>query len=189
MVLVFLMFFSSTAGLRRSFRLSRKEKENNLNDTKQADQADATEFLTYEEVTKYQQQPGDQRRLVVLIGKIQNWFKFLIYLLLPIFMPTPRDFNFFIYFFKIPIFGQYLLSSLKWQSFKTQKQTKQTKTPHQILQEIRTQDCVICLIHFQCWGMLLTQTCKLMLSEQWWKVGCWTELSIKILRVILIQCA
>ncbi|XP_047907783.2 MAGUK p55 subfamily member 3 isoform X2 [Anser cygnoides] len=56
------------AGLRRSFRLSRKEKENNLNDTKQADQADAAEFLTYEEVTKYQQQPGDQRRLVVLIG-------------------------------------------------------------------------------------------------------------------------
>lgn len=56
------------AGLRRSFRLSRKEKENNLNETKQADQADAAEFLTYEEVTKYQQQPGDQRRLVVLIG-------------------------------------------------------------------------------------------------------------------------
>lgn len=93
MVLVVSMFFSSAAGLRRSFRLSRKEKENNLNDTKQADQADATEFLTYEEVTKYQQQPGDQRRLVVLIGKIQNWFKFLIYLI-PIFTPTPRDFNF-----------------------------------------------------------------------------------------------
>ncbi|NXK49300.1 MPP3 protein, partial [Chauna torquata] len=61
------------AGLRRSFRLSRKEKENNPNEAKQADQADAAEFLTYEEVTKYQQQPGEQRRLVVLIGKIQNW--------------------------------------------------------------------------------------------------------------------
>ncbi|XP_075299847.1 MAGUK p55 subfamily member 3 isoform X6 [Opisthocomus hoazin] len=56
------------AGLRRSFRLSRKEKENNLNEGKQAEQTDAAEFLTYEEVTKYQQQPGEQQRLVVLIG-------------------------------------------------------------------------------------------------------------------------
>ncbi|NXX43543.1 MPP3 protein, partial [Tricholaema leucomelas] len=55
------------AGLRRSFRLSRKEK-NNLNEGKQAEQAAAAEFLTYEEVTKYQQQPGEQQRLVVLIG-------------------------------------------------------------------------------------------------------------------------
>uniref|UniRef100_A0A8C0EJR0 Membrane palmitoylated protein 3 n=1 Tax=Bubo bubo TaxID=30461 RepID=A0A8C0EJR0_BUBBB len=62
------LLFSSTAGLRRSFRLSRKEKENNLNEGKQAEQADAAEFLTYEEVTKYQQQPGEQQRLVVLIG-------------------------------------------------------------------------------------------------------------------------
>ncbi|OWK54815.1 MAGUK p55 subfamily member 3 [Lonchura striata] len=56
------------AGLRRSFRLSRKEKENNGNEGKQAEQADGAEFLTYEEVTKYQQQPGEQQRLVVLIG-------------------------------------------------------------------------------------------------------------------------
>ncbi|XP_075027885.1 MAGUK p55 subfamily member 3 isoform X5 [Calonectris borealis] len=56
------------SGLRRSFRLSRKEKENILNEGKQAEQADAAEFLTYEEVTKYQQQPGEQQRLVVLIG-------------------------------------------------------------------------------------------------------------------------
>ncbi|KFP55924.1 MAGUK p55 subfamily member 3, partial [Cariama cristata] len=56
------------SGLRRSFRLSRKEKENNLNEGKQAEDADAAEFLTYEEVTKYQQQPGEQQRLVVLIG-------------------------------------------------------------------------------------------------------------------------
>ncbi|XP_030364296.1 MAGUK p55 subfamily member 3 isoform X2 [Strigops habroptila] len=56
------------AGLRRSFRLSRKEKENNLNEGKQAEQTDTAEFLTYEEVTKYQQQPGEQQRLVVLIG-------------------------------------------------------------------------------------------------------------------------
>ncbi|KAJ7396380.1 MAGUK p55 subfamily member 3 [Pitangus sulphuratus] len=59
---------SDKAGLRRSFRLSRKEKENNLNEGKQAEQADGAEFLTYEEVTKYQQQPGEQQRLVVLIG-------------------------------------------------------------------------------------------------------------------------
>ncbi|KAM6312013.1 MAGUK p55 subfamily member 3 isoform 2-T2 [Podargus strigoides] len=56
------------SGLRRSFRLSRKEKENNLNAGKQAEQALAAEFLTYEEVTKYQQRPGEQQRLVVLIG-------------------------------------------------------------------------------------------------------------------------
>ncbi|XP_014814607.1 PREDICTED: MAGUK p55 subfamily member 3 isoform X4 [Calidris pugnax] len=56
------------AGLRRSFRLSRKEKENNVPEGKQAEQGDAAEFLTYEEVTKYQQQPGEQQRLVVLIG-------------------------------------------------------------------------------------------------------------------------
>ncbi|KAJ7421121.1 MAGUK p55 subfamily member 3 [Willisornis vidua] len=55
------------SGLRRSFRLSRKEK-NNLNEGKQVEQADGAEFLTYEEVTKYQQQPGEQQRLVVLIG-------------------------------------------------------------------------------------------------------------------------
>ncbi|KFZ60506.1 MAGUK p55 subfamily member 3, partial [Podiceps cristatus] len=55
------------SGLRRSFRLSRKEK-NSLNEGKQAEQADVAEFLTYEEVTKYQQQPGEQQRLVVLIG-------------------------------------------------------------------------------------------------------------------------
>ncbi|XP_073182002.1 MAGUK p55 subfamily member 3 isoform X7 [Lepidochelys kempii] len=55
------------AGLRRSFRLSRKEKHNNQN---QAKQADISEFLTYEEVTKYQQQPGEKQRLVVLIGSL-----------------------------------------------------------------------------------------------------------------------
>lgn len=70
------LLFSWAAGLRRSFRLSRKEKENSVNEGKQAEQADPAEFLTYEEVTKYQQQPGDQQRLVVLIGKIHNWFQF-----------------------------------------------------------------------------------------------------------------
>ncbi|KAM9112653.1 MAGUK p55 subfamily member 3 [Pangshura tecta] len=55
------------AGLRRSFRLSRKEKHNNQN---QAKQADISEFLTYEEVTKYQHQLGEKQRLVVLIGSL-----------------------------------------------------------------------------------------------------------------------
>lgn len=69
------LVFLCSAGLRRSFRLSRKEKENNGNEGKQAEQADGAEFLTYEEVTKYQQQPGEQQRLVVLIGKIPSWVK------------------------------------------------------------------------------------------------------------------
>nr|XP_003222720.1 PREDICTED: MAGUK p55 subfamily member 3 [Anolis carolinensis]XP_016850117.1 PREDICTED: MAGUK p55 subfamily member 3 [Anolis carolinensis] len=58
------------AGLRRSFRLSRKEKQNGQNDAKQAEQTQAPEFLTYEEVIKYQQLPGDRKRLVVLIGSL-----------------------------------------------------------------------------------------------------------------------
>ncbi|KFO97569.1 MAGUK p55 subfamily member 3, partial [Calypte anna] len=58
------------SGLRRSFRLSRKEKENNQSEGKEAVQGDAAEFLTYEEVTKYNQQPGEQQRLVVLIGSL-----------------------------------------------------------------------------------------------------------------------
>ncbi|KQK79083.1 MAGUK p55 subfamily member 3 [Amazona aestiva] len=63
---------SDKAGLRRSFRLSRKEKENSLNEGKQVEQTDAAEFLTYEEVTKYQQQPGEQQRLVVLIDTTRS---------------------------------------------------------------------------------------------------------------------
>ncbi|XP_074834829.1 MAGUK p55 subfamily member 3 isoform X3 [Carettochelys insculpta] len=55
------------AGLRRSFRLSRKEKHNSQNEAKPTD---ISEFLTYEEVTKYQQQPGERPRLVVLIGSL-----------------------------------------------------------------------------------------------------------------------
>ncbi|XP_067326095.1 MAGUK p55 subfamily member 3 [Anolis sagrei] len=58
------------AGLRRSFRLSRKEKQNGQNDAKQVEQTQAPEFLTYEEVIKYQQPPGDRKRLVVLIGSL-----------------------------------------------------------------------------------------------------------------------
>lgn len=86
--------FSSSAGLRRSFRLSRKEKENNLNlnEGKQAEQTEPAEFLTYEEVTKYQQQPGEQQRLVVLIGKIHNWFKIFHVPPSSLITGTPRGF-------------------------------------------------------------------------------------------------
>nr|XP_056719351.1 MAGUK p55 subfamily member 3 [Euleptes europaea] len=58
------------AGLRRSFRLSRKEKQSSQPETRQAEPTQTSELLTYEEVTKYQQQPGDRKRLVVLIGSL-----------------------------------------------------------------------------------------------------------------------
>lgn len=111
-----LFCLSSTAGLRRSFRLSRKEKENSPTEAKQAEQADAAELLTYEEVTKYQQQPGEQQRLIVLIGKRWNWSRV-----------SPSSFPFclhsksFLFFIIIII----LLSSFKWQ-----KKNK-NKNPHQ----------------------------------------------------------
>ncbi|XP_053121136.1 MAGUK p55 subfamily member 3 [Hemicordylus capensis] len=58
------------AGLRRSFRLSRKEKQNSPNEAKPVEQTHSSELLTYEEVTKYQQQLGERKRLVVLIGSL-----------------------------------------------------------------------------------------------------------------------
>ncbi|KAM3821427.1 MAGUK p55 subfamily member 3 [Vipera latastei] len=58
------------AGLRRSFRLSRKEKQSDPNEAKQSEQNSTRELLTYEEVIKYQQQPGERKRLVVLIGSL-----------------------------------------------------------------------------------------------------------------------
>ncbi|KAJ6654811.1 hypothetical protein lerEdw1_006500 [Lerista edwardsae] len=67
-IMLFSGFF--VAGLRRSFRLSRKEKQNSQNEVKQVEPAHASELLTYEEVTKYQQQPGERKRLVVLIGSL-----------------------------------------------------------------------------------------------------------------------
>ncbi|XP_073689454.1 MAGUK p55 subfamily member 3 isoform X2 [Garra rufa] len=57
------------AGLRRSFRLSRKDRRGSSGDANVADQSD-TEFLTYEEVTRYQQKPNERPRLVVLIGSL-----------------------------------------------------------------------------------------------------------------------
>ncbi|XP_049600049.1 MAGUK p55 subfamily member 3 isoform X2 [Syngnathus scovelli] len=55
------------AGLRRSFRLSRKDRQGSSSDG--SDQGDS-EFLTYEEVTRYQQRPNERPRLVVLIGSL-----------------------------------------------------------------------------------------------------------------------
>ncbi|XP_067274934.1 MAGUK p55 subfamily member 3 isoform X2 [Pseudorasbora parva] len=57
------------AGLRRSFRLSRKDRRGSSGDANASDQND-TEFLTYEEVTRYQQRPNERPRLVVLIGSL-----------------------------------------------------------------------------------------------------------------------
>uniref|UniRef100_A0A3P9IU68 Membrane protein, palmitoylated 3a (MAGUK p55 subfamily member 3) n=1 Tax=Oryzias latipes TaxID=8090 RepID=A0A3P9IU68_ORYLA len=56
-----------TSGLRRSFRLSRKDRQGSS-----ADGLDSGEpnFLTYEEVTRYQQRPNERPRLVVLIGSL-----------------------------------------------------------------------------------------------------------------------
>ncbi|XP_077414326.1 MAGUK p55 subfamily member 3-like isoform X6 [Vanacampus margaritifer] len=55
------------AGLRRSFRLSRKDRQGSSSDG--SDPADS-DFLTYEEVTRYQQRPNERPRLVVLIGSL-----------------------------------------------------------------------------------------------------------------------
>lgn len=56
----------SAAGLRRSFRLSRKDRQGSSGDD--SDLGDPN-FLTYEEVTRYQQRPHERPRLVVLIGE------------------------------------------------------------------------------------------------------------------------
>lgn len=54
------------AGLRRSFRLSRKDRQGSSGDG--SDSGDS-EYLTYEEVTRFQQKPHERPRLVVLIGE------------------------------------------------------------------------------------------------------------------------
>lgn len=60
-----------TAGLRRSFRLSRKDHQGSTKESHPAE-SEENEFLIYEEVTLYQMRPQDKPRLVVLIGKIQG---------------------------------------------------------------------------------------------------------------------
>ncbi|KAG8006765.1 MAGUK p55 subfamily member 3 [Nibea albiflora] len=52
------------AGLRRSFRLSRKDRQGSAGEGSDPGDPD---FLTYEEVTRYQQRPHERPRLVVLI--------------------------------------------------------------------------------------------------------------------------
>lgn len=56
------------AGLRRSFRLGRRERLGSPQEAK-TPAVESPELLTYEEVTRYQQQPGERPRLVVLIGR------------------------------------------------------------------------------------------------------------------------
>ncbi|KAG7459752.1 hypothetical protein MATL_G00214020 [Megalops atlanticus] len=55
-----------TAGLRRSFRLSRKDRQGET----RSQEPSEPEFLTYEEVVRYQQRPNERPRLVVLIGSL-----------------------------------------------------------------------------------------------------------------------
>ncbi|XP_038151778.1 MAGUK p55 subfamily member 3 [Cyprinodon tularosa] len=55
------------AGLRRSFRLSRKDRQGSSGECSELGE---TDFLTYEEVTSYQQRPNERPRLVVLIGSL-----------------------------------------------------------------------------------------------------------------------
>ncbi|KAL0992470.1 hypothetical protein UPYG_G00093730 [Umbra pygmaea] len=58
-----------SAGLRRSFRLSRKDRSASLGGETTPDHTDP-EFATYEEVTRYQHRPNERPRLVVLIGSL-----------------------------------------------------------------------------------------------------------------------
>ena len=55
-----------TAGLRRSFRLSRKDRQGSSGEGSEAGDSD---YLTYEEVSRYQQRSHERPRLVVLIGR------------------------------------------------------------------------------------------------------------------------
>ncbi|XP_036944498.1 MAGUK p55 subfamily member 3 isoform X2 [Acanthopagrus latus] len=55
------------AGLRRSFRLSRKDRQGSSGEGSDPGDPD---FMTYEEVTRYQQKPHERPRLVVLIGSL-----------------------------------------------------------------------------------------------------------------------
>uniref|UniRef100_A0A4W5N5H8 MAGUK p55 scaffold protein 3 n=1 Tax=Hucho hucho TaxID=62062 RepID=A0A4W5N5H8_9TELE len=56
-------------GLRRSFRLSRKDRSGSLGGGATSDPTDP-DFATYEEVTRYQHRPNERPRLVVMIGSL-----------------------------------------------------------------------------------------------------------------------
>ncbi|XP_045382633.1 MAGUK p55 subfamily member 3 isoform X1 [Lemur catta] len=58
------------SGLRRSFRLGCRERLGGSQEGKASSVAEPPELLTYEEVARYQHQPGERPRLVVLIGSL-----------------------------------------------------------------------------------------------------------------------
>uniref|UniRef100_A0AAQ5ZGK4 Membrane protein, palmitoylated 7b (MAGUK p55 subfamily member 7) n=1 Tax=Amphiprion ocellaris TaxID=80972 RepID=A0AAQ5ZGK4_AMPOC len=62
--------YTSTAGFRRSFRLSRRDKKTNksMYECKKSEMYDMADVPTYEEVTAYRRQSGAKHRLVVLVG-------------------------------------------------------------------------------------------------------------------------
>uniref|UniRef100_UPI00398E91D0 MAGUK p55 subfamily member 7 isoform X1 n=2 Tax=Pristiophorus japonicus TaxID=55135 RepID=UPI00398E91D0 len=59
-----------SSGLRRSFRMSRKDRKTNksMYESKRSEQYDTADVPTYEEVVSYQHQPNEKYRLVVLVG-------------------------------------------------------------------------------------------------------------------------
>uniref|UniRef100_A0A8C8JN13 Membrane protein, palmitoylated 3b (MAGUK p55 subfamily member 3) n=1 Tax=Oncorhynchus tshawytscha TaxID=74940 RepID=A0A8C8JN13_ONCTS len=59
----------SPSGLRRSFCLSRKDRQGSPGEPRIPDSA-LLDFLIYEEVTRYQPHPSERPRLVVLIGSL-----------------------------------------------------------------------------------------------------------------------
>uniref|UniRef100_A0A8C0YAG4 MAGUK p55 subfamily member 7 n=1 Tax=Cyprinus carpio carpio TaxID=630221 RepID=A0A8C0YAG4_CYPCA len=67
---LYLFLSSSPAGLRRSFRLSRRDKKTNksMYECKRNEQYDTADVPTYEEVTAYRRKHGDRHRLVLLVG-------------------------------------------------------------------------------------------------------------------------
>uniref|UniRef100_UPI00398E7F60 MAGUK p55 subfamily member 7 isoform X3 n=1 Tax=Pristiophorus japonicus TaxID=55135 RepID=UPI00398E7F60 len=58
-----------SSGLRRSFRMSRKDRKTNksMYESKRSEQYDTADVPTYEEVVSYQHQPNEKYRLVVLV--------------------------------------------------------------------------------------------------------------------------
>uniref|UniRef100_A0A672K3F0 Membrane protein, palmitoylated 7b (MAGUK p55 subfamily member 7) n=1 Tax=Sinocyclocheilus grahami TaxID=75366 RepID=A0A672K3F0_SINGR len=67
---LYLFLSSFPAGLRRSFRLSRRDKKTNksMYECKRSEQYDTADVPTYEEVMAYRRKHGDRHRLVLLVG-------------------------------------------------------------------------------------------------------------------------
>uniref|UniRef100_A0A8K9UPB7 MAGUK p55 scaffold protein 3b n=1 Tax=Oncorhynchus mykiss TaxID=8022 RepID=A0A8K9UPB7_ONCMY len=63
------LIFYILSGLRRSFCLSRKDRQGSPGEPRTPDSA-LLDFLIYEEVTRYQPRPSERPRLVVLIGSL-----------------------------------------------------------------------------------------------------------------------